>query len=407
MSPRSSRARAGFTLIELMIALVTGGLVISTMYAVSSASARHFQVQHQVANMQSSLRFAYMQLKRDLTRAGYQATPLESLNVCTPSGLSGNILFGGMGGWIAGISSFRNDLQPNIVDPTLNNGGMGFSHDSIAMVGNYTTSNEYPIQQDVSASTIQLDINVTSTWHSLQTDFGWNPTTQFQQPLVDGGLIAAAFPQGGLIRIQTTGRVRHFATLTSPAVIAGNTVMLTFTPPLPPECQSMVKQGWVAPLNIIRYGAVMSAAGTPESDRITGGVAQLLRTEVQPDNKVLAFGATVPTVVLDYLASFNLSFTMNAPTCGLGITDCYGAAIGVPTNNEAVVNANPELVRAVTVELAVRAPSIDTGAVWPPPGTPTPQLMVMQLDRAAQNRGARVRFLRSEIFLPNIAYEGY
>ena len=44
MKRRRLRATAGFTLVELMVALVISGFVIGAMYSIGSASSRHFQV---------------------------------------------------------------------------------------------------------------------------------------------------------------------------------------------------------------------------------------------------------------------------------------------------------------------------------------------------------------------------
>lgn len=409
MSARSSRARArrraeagaGFTLVELMIALVVGGMVIGAMYAVSAASTRHFQVQHQVANMQSALRFAYVQVKRDFMRAGYQATARAELDQCTPSGFSASITSGGSG-WIAGVSSFRNNIAPSIVDPTGNNAAFGFTSDEIVLTGNYTTSNEYPGVRVTGPATITLDINPTSTWHSIQSDFGWSAAGT-ATPIINAALVANAFPAGQLIRIQTTTNQRHYAQLVADGAVGGNVISLAFQPPLPPACQAIANDGWVAPLNFIRYYGAMSNAASMDTDRVTGSIPQLLRAEVQPGDKVTPVLPPGPTVILDYLAAFNLAFTMNRPGSVAGQVDDYQNLIGQPVENNAV-NDNPELVRAIRVELAVRAPSTDPGAVLDPG---LPPLVYMQLFAESPTRGARVRWLRSEIFIPNIAYEGY
>ena len=69
------RRRDGFTLLELMVALTVGGIAISSIYAIGAASTNVFRVQNEVSNAQSTLRMAMEQVKRDLVRAGYMATP--------------------------------------------------------------------------------------------------------------------------------------------------------------------------------------------------------------------------------------------------------------------------------------------------------------------------------------------
>lgn len=408
--PQNKRT-AAFTLVELMVALVISGVVIGAMYSVGSASSRHFQVQHQAANMQSSLRFAMIQVKRDFMRAGYLSTPLASLNDCGTTAFSNNILFGNSG-WIAGISSFRdNGALPNLVDPTGNNAANGFVNDEITLVGNYATSNEYPgvTLERPGNSRITLDINPNTTWHSIQQDFGWaaNGTAT---TVIDQELVRRVFPVGGLIRIQTKSGLRHFATIDAMPDVVGNTIRLAFTPGISDaDCLDDVDGGWVAPLQAIRYGAATSAANTVQSDRATGTIAQLLRTQRNPRDMSQAMVGGVPRVVLDYLAAFDLSFTMTAAT-GNENPDNYligGTSIN-NTNDPGLVNQSPQLVRAISLTLAVRAPSSDPGMRF----YNCQNLRCFQITNVGGGTGggsqaARVRVLRSDIFLPNIAYEGY
>jgi prepilin-type N-terminal cleavage/methylation domain-containing protein len=76
MSTRArTRRAAGFTLIELMVSLTIGGLAIGSMYSIGSTLTRHYHQQQQSANAMTSLRVAIEQVKRDIARAGYLATP--------------------------------------------------------------------------------------------------------------------------------------------------------------------------------------------------------------------------------------------------------------------------------------------------------------------------------------------
>jgi prepilin-type N-terminal cleavage/methylation domain-containing protein len=406
---RRSQRSAGFTLVELMIALTISGIVIGTMYSVGSASSRHFQVQHQGANMQSSLRFAMIQVKRDLMRAGYLSTPLASVNDCGDTAFSNSIQFGG-GGWIAGVSSFRNDAAPNLVDPTGNNAANGFVNDEITLVGNYATSNEYPGINLVRPGNDRLTININpaSTWHSIQQDFGW-AANGVATPVINQQLVQQAFPLGGLIRIQTKSLRRHFATINQVSQVAGNVIQLGFDPPLrDEECLDDVDGGWVAPLQVIRYGAGTSPANTIQSDRATGVIAQLVRTHRDPRAMDTLMPGGITRVVLDYLAAFDLSFTMTPQNGNANdFADNYVIGSFSPnnTNNQVTVNQQPQLIRAITVTLAVRAASTDPGMRF----YNCQNLRCFQLTNVAGGGGqaARVRVLRSEVYLPNIANESY
>ncbi|MBC7172556.1 MAG: prepilin-type N-terminal cleavage/methylation domain-containing protein, partial [Polyangiaceae bacterium] len=71
---RPSRKKGGFTLVELMAALVAGLVAITAIYAVGSSSARHFQEQQRIAQTQMALRMAMSQLRVDIQRAGLFGT---------------------------------------------------------------------------------------------------------------------------------------------------------------------------------------------------------------------------------------------------------------------------------------------------------------------------------------------
>ena len=61
---RARSRRAGFTLIEMMVALAAGGLVIAAVFTLGGASARHFQEQQRVGVTQRSVRMAMERLRR-------------------------------------------------------------------------------------------------------------------------------------------------------------------------------------------------------------------------------------------------------------------------------------------------------------------------------------------------------
>ncbi len=71
----------GITLIELLIALVIGGIVVAGIYRVFVSQSRAYVVQDQVVEVQQNIRSAMEMLLKDLRMAGFNGdnTP------CTPS----------------------------------------------------------------------------------------------------------------------------------------------------------------------------------------------------------------------------------------------------------------------------------------------------------------------------------
>jgi prepilin-type N-terminal cleavage/methylation domain-containing protein len=417
---RRAARPAGFTLLELMVALTVGGIAITSIYAIGSASTRQFHTQQQVANTQSSLRIALNQVKRDLARAGFLSTPSASApgQVCAPVS---STIHNPPTMSLAGISRFTNDIGINTasnnngnVDPTGNNVANGASVDEIVLMANYETANEYSGVRLTNSS----EIAISGTWHAFTQDFTdwYNPSGDPFEPTA----FARAFTAGRLIRIRTTTGVSHFAQvaangLTDPTPGPPATdALVRFAPAIPGGCQATVTGGWVAPVSTIRYVVQNAAGGTLNDQRnvaTPGGAiaasaanpnAQLWRVEVLPTDTVTPLdAANLPArVVADYVVGFNVSFTMSTQG-NPNLADIYN--VGVTTNTPATVNANPERVRAVTVDLAVRTPDQDRFMQFSQ--TNCANLRCFQVNTAPG--AARVRRMRAEVFLPNLATEGY
>ena len=62
---------AGFTLIELMVAMVVGAVVIAVMYAVYTVQQRSFKRETMVVDAQQSVRTAFLLVEKDLRMIGY------------------------------------------------------------------------------------------------------------------------------------------------------------------------------------------------------------------------------------------------------------------------------------------------------------------------------------------------
>jgi hypothetical protein len=281
------------------------------------------------------------------------------------------------------------------------------------MFGNYETSAEYPGVTVIDADTIALD----QDWHSFQRDFTFwyngNAGTYDQNAFNE------AFRVGRLVRIQTTRKLRHFATITSithpgsGGQNAQDDVLIDFTPAIPSGCLSDVNGGWIAPVSAIRY-FVQNAPTGFESERFATAnpvpIAQLIRREVLPTDKVtpLANNPGNTRAVLDYVVAFNVAFTMNGGTAP-GDRDNYSAGLPPTQLGANTVNSNPERIRAVGIDLAVRTPEQDPTMPWSQAGCAN--LRCFQVypssGNGARRGSARVRREHAEVFVPNVAYEGY
>jgi hypothetical protein len=401
-----------------MVALTVGGIAITSIYAIGAASTRVFYQQHQVANAQTALRMALNQIKRDMARAGYLGTPnanpaVGPVQTCAPVGPP--IDDPAVSGRLAAFSAFQNDvtITANVndaIDPTGNNDAR-FSADDIVLFGNFETSSDYSNVTMITGQQIEVDHD----WHAFRRDFlNWHDNAVAATYSFNAAAFAEAFTTGRLIRIQTTQGLRHFARVTGiTAPDAVSDVRLNFDTAIPGACNGAVDGGWVAPVSAMRY-TVRNATGV-EAERFPnthGLVGQLIREEVLPTtkNQPLLDGNGNPVnrrAILDYVVTFNLAFTMNGATAP-GNPDAY--VPGTTTNVAATVNLNPERIRAVAIELAVRTPEQDPSFIWTAAGCAN--LACFQVFPAPPVVGgrpgfARVRRARAEVFAPNVAYEGY
>lgn len=67
----NSRVQAGFTLVELLVAMALMGIVMTAIFNLYLGTERSADTQDRIADIQQSLRFAHDQLVRDIRMAGF------------------------------------------------------------------------------------------------------------------------------------------------------------------------------------------------------------------------------------------------------------------------------------------------------------------------------------------------
>ena len=108
--------KSGFTLIELMVAMVIGLTAITSVYSLGSAMSKQFYEEQRLATAQGASRVAIMELRRDISRAGLFGTPngqLESTCDASPPTLPK------LAGGTASLGAFQYyaDQDKSVVDP--------------------------------------------------------------------------------------------------------------------------------------------------------------------------------------------------------------------------------------------------------------------------------------------------
>ena len=78
-------SQKGFTLIELMIALVLGAIIIGAIYSTYIVQQRSYTVQETVAEMQQNIRAAMMVMALDIRMTGYDPKETGNFSITTAS----------------------------------------------------------------------------------------------------------------------------------------------------------------------------------------------------------------------------------------------------------------------------------------------------------------------------------
>ena len=101
----NSRRQNGFTLIELMIAMLLGLVVMSGVISVFAQSQRSFKTDKNIAGMQAEARFALQEIARDLRMAGFLSEPLNPASIFPHAGLAVGVDCGvaAQPNWIYGL----------------------------------------------------------------------------------------------------------------------------------------------------------------------------------------------------------------------------------------------------------------------------------------------------------------
>jgi type IV pilus assembly protein PilW len=77
------RKRSGFTLVEILVALVLVGLVSGAIYNVYISQNKSYAVQDRVVEMQQNLRAAMYMMRREIRMAGYDPSGADNVGFVT------------------------------------------------------------------------------------------------------------------------------------------------------------------------------------------------------------------------------------------------------------------------------------------------------------------------------------
>ena len=385
-----SKARAGFTLLEVMVSLTVGGIALGSIYAVGASATRHFREQQRISAAQTSLRSAMATLKHDFQRAGFMSTPNTHMigQACAPPSFAQD-------GWVGAVNGFtKNVAKPTKLDPDGFNtvrdddGNEFFSVDRVWLTGNYSTSGEYP---NISVSPDGANITIPMAWQSFQRDFSeW---TGSGAGTCNQVVFESVFAEDRLVRLHAQNGTFFFSRVNS-AVCTGNSTgsaTVTLKDLVPASCN--MDGGWIAPVNTLFY-RVEDADPDRGEDDFQKRTTVLRRTEVKAEARMEPLEATIGGTrvrvedrsLLDYVVRFKVDFLM--------LNDINRRISYVPML-ETEWSTAPQRVRGAIIDIAVRTPHQESDF--------TQDVQTSAFKLYAGKGAARVRRLRAELLLPNVA----
>ncbi len=452
----------GFTLIELMIAMVVGLTAISAVYSLGSAMSEQFFVEQRVASSQSTSRVATLELRRDISRAGLFGTPNAFIRqgdagvnrfdpTCDALRPTLPLIGGGNGPLGAFQYYFNEDI--GVLDPSGIN--VGARADRLRVLTSlYLTEQLLVNSTSIDGLTLVLQdgnqaYRRTFAWGNtagpftagqapdyldgvLDWDNAWGGATDDWRGISQTG--ARAFQVGSVLHIETPQGRHFFRTVFGKGASVQDQIRLNITPALPigTSCLPGAAEGsTIAPLQWVEYAIVdpfaPADAGTTDDfvkfDSVFSGdladsdspvleVHQLSEADLlESPNRVLVrriLNATDQTVqpnstqvLAEFVTHFEVSFGIDTNS---GVTQAGNPpqlAFEEGANAETEINANPQRVRTVIINLGIRSPLEDSTLEYVAPiGNQPPTRFDIDDTRKGT---ARVRQLRIEIPVPSVA----
>jgi prepilin-type N-terminal cleavage/methylation domain-containing protein len=399
--------RAGFTLVELLIAMAAGSFTIAAAYALASVSAANYSAQTQVSETQVAVRTALEQIRRDFGRAGFLGARNVNTEHADCEGTFGSPEVAN-GASIMGLRVAVNGSVSSQVSALLNLPANPARLDSITLWGNYATSDSYRLFGDLDEGRQVLKFQ--PGMESFRRSF-YTPGTGTTAPTYDPERFTAAF-ENHWVRVESEGKYWFRAvSVVTPTVDppdVNNPPSIQVVPALP-ECFNY-KFAIISPLSRITYrvsdltsdavaaaslGRLQSATPTPGSAR-----AVLLRQEEDVATGAVTDPSSV-RLVLDYVTEFVVNGVVNTAPAGQTPDFFESNETSTPT----IDLEQPERFRALRVRLSARSADANPNLPHVPRANDNAPYIAFQVPIAGAQQDkfwASVRTLSAEIFLPNL-----
>ncbi|HEX2672771.1 MAG TPA: prepilin-type N-terminal cleavage/methylation domain-containing protein [Polyangiaceae bacterium] len=398
---------AGFTLVELMVAL-TGGLFISlAVFALARDSGRFYQREARLANATVSGLIGFERLRADLGRAGFLASPniTKDPSVCAiPDGT-----------WPTGL---RNLASVQVSTPGVSYAALtanGRTPPVITLAGSYSSSDVFGAKVVPAGNKVIFELSTREAAGSLRRlGNGVIPSDTAMK---------AAFPSGRVLRVVQNGKQYYGQIIDATGGGAQPTVTINQQPPIQFRSGSaigcglsdVVGSGASTPMinvvNFIQYqvrppqtptaiagykNVFTNSADAPGE----AGRTELTRVELNIDGQVID---GTEEIVAEYAVDLNLQLiaVTNRTDCCPNLTLLSPDDPLYPTFTGPVFNSlnTPQLIRSVRVRLGVRSREADRSATITNPAGQG--LFRFNIGSGTTETFARVRTFQADVALHN------
>jgi len=367
---------AGFTLVELMVALTGGLFVTLAVFALARDSGRFYQRESRVASATVSALLGFERLRTDIARAGFLASPniYRDPSVCSKPDASWPSALGNLAGVTITLGTSGGALAANKRNPP-----------TIRLAGAYSSSDQFPVEPKPNGSNMDFILTLSSP-AMLRLGNGVNP---------DDATVTSVFTPGKAIRYVQYGN-QYYGTILKSNGGTSPVVTVSANPPLQMRSGSLIGCGMepitsgnarsaINVVNFVEYslrnlsnapqgvpGAQTTAAVTNYASLYANSAAgpgeagrtELVRVELDAGGNPIE---GTEEVVAEY--AVDLDFQISAVTGNLNGVDptvsavpATSASFTTYTSKPSLVNAQPELIRSVRARLGVRSRESDRPA---------------------------------------------
>jgi len=451
------RARAGFTLVELTVALLAGLIVAIAIVGLSKEATRTFHEEVRSSSAEAALRTAVDRLRADLARASYMSTPnIQTDPMITHAPGAANVAtalattYPGIAA-LAGIRLYEGTATQNTANGVAllsnANANPGIAPDMIDIGGNMTSAEQFEVQAIQpgavgSCTRILLSATSPAIFRILSnntSDAGAaNASADAEMRNLFQPVSAAASTQFIVRIVDDTGRSQFLATCpgqTNASGLGGGPPLAPFvlvdgTPLTAATTQGMsgltgnaAGRAWVNPVQVVRWEVIgpSGADGQPAQDVAAlnnvwteaGGTEpakyDLMRSYI--DAKGVVVDAS-REIVAEYAVDFDVAFSVDTTIDVTGATpnivtyDFDDTNVQKAGDTVTVVTANPQRIRAVRARLVTRTAQADRSVNIPAAEGGVPFIYRYCLTTAGCSgstalQWARARTVTTEVSLPN------